>query len=61
MSSRSEQLTGIIAWFTRNSVAANLLMMFILIAGVFSYQELNKKTFPEFNPNSIQVRLQGFR
>lgn len=55
MNASGDKLTGIIAWFTRNSVAANLLMMFILIAGIFSYQDLNKKTFPEFNPNSIQV------
>ncbi|WP_440877491.1 efflux RND transporter permease subunit [Thalassotalea sp. PLHSN55] len=50
-----EQLTGIIAWFTRNSVAANLLMVIILLGGFISYQGINKKMFPEFNPNSIQV------
>ncbi|MFD2167867.1 efflux RND transporter permease subunit [Thalassotalea euphylliae] len=55
MNQAKEELTGIIAWFTRNSVAANLLMMFILIAGFFSFQGLNKKMFPEFNPNSIQI------
>ena len=48
---------GIIAWFTYNSVAANLLMIFILVAGYFSYQGINKKMFPEFNPNSIQVMV----
>lgn len=51
----SEKLTGIIAWFARNSVAANLLMVSILGLGIFSYQGINKKMFPEFNPNSIQV------
>ena len=55
MTQAKEELTGIIAWFTRNSVAANLLMVFILIAGFISFQGLNKKMFPEFNPNSIQV------
>ncbi|MCW8832955.1 MAG: efflux RND transporter permease subunit, partial [Colwellia sp.] len=49
--------TGIIAWFAHNSVAANLLMIFILTAGFYSYQNLNKKTFPEFNVNSIQVTV----
>ncbi len=48
-------LTGIIAWFTRNSVAANLLMVIILLGGFISYQGINKKMFPEFSPNSIQV------
>ncbi|MCO4799634.1 MAG: efflux RND transporter permease subunit [Colwelliaceae bacterium] len=57
MTQSSEKLTGIIAWFTRNSVAANLLMFFILLAGFNSYQSINKKMFPEFNPNSIQVRV----
>ena len=57
MSQVKEELTGIIAWFTRNSVAANLLMVFILVAGMFSFQGLNKKMFPEFNPNSIQVMV----
>ena len=55
MNPAKEELTGIIAWFTRNSVAANLLMVFIIMVGVFSYQGLNKKMFPEFNPNSIQI------
>ncbi|MDG1751304.1 MAG: efflux RND transporter permease subunit, partial [Thalassotalea sp.] len=57
MSQSSEKLTGIIAWFTRNSVAANLLMIFIILAGFSSYQNINKKMFPEFNPNSIQVMV----
>ncbi len=51
------QQQGIIAWFAYNHVAANLLMVFILVAGFFSYQNLNKKTFPEFNVNSIQVTV----
>jgi len=54
---REEKFTGIIAWFTHNSVAANLLMVFILVSGYFSYQGINKKMFPEFNPNSIQVMV----
>jgi len=53
----AKQQKGIIAWFAYNHVAANLLMIFILVAGFFSYQNLNKKTFPEFNVNSIQVTV----
>ena len=54
---KTPQQKGIIAWFAYNHVAANLLMIFILVAGFFSYQHLNKKTFPEFNINSIQVTV----
>jgi len=57
MTVQKEQFTGTIAWFTRNSVAANLLMVFILVAGFVSYQNINKKMFPEFNPNSIQITV----
>jgi len=57
MSGEQIKHTGIIAWFARNSVAANLLMVFILVVGYFSYQNLNKKMFPEFNPNSISVNV----
>ena len=52
-----EKLTGIIAWFARNGVAANLLMFFILAGGYFSYQHINKKMFPEFQANSIRVMV----
>ncbi|WP_286233431.1 efflux RND transporter permease subunit [Thalassotalea sediminis] len=57
MSQEQKYHTGTIAWFARNGVAANLLMAFILIAGFFSYQSINKKMFPDFNPNSIQVMV----
>ncbi|WP_286262883.1 efflux RND transporter permease subunit [Thalassotalea atypica] len=57
MSETPKTETGIIAWFARNSVAANLLMVFILIVGWFSYQGMNKKMFPEFNPNSIVIAV----
>ena len=53
----TERLTGLIAWFARNSVAANLLMIFILCAGFFSYQHINKKMFPDINPNTILVTV----
>ena len=32
---------GIIAWFSRNSVAANLLMIFILVGGLLTIQTLS--------------------
>lgn len=54
---KDEKLTGIIAWFTRNPVAANLLMVAIILMGLFSYFTINKKMFPEFNPNTITVNV----
>lgn len=48
---------GLISWFARNSVAANLMMVFILAAGFYSYSTINKKMFPEFSLNTIQVTV----
>jgi len=53
----AEKLTGIIAWFAHNPVAANLLMLGIFAVGLFSYSTINKKMFPEFNPNMISISV----
>ena len=49
--------SGIIAWFTRNTVAANLLMAAIFIAGLVSYFALRQQVFPDLVTNSISVRV----
>ena len=48
---------GIIAWFAANSVAANLLMLFIIVAGVVSLATIRKQTTPDFELNTVQVRV----
>ncbi len=48
---------GIIAWFARNSVAANLLMIVLLIGGLFSTQIINKEIFPSFEMNLLQISV----
>lgn len=45
--------TGLIAWFARNSVAANLLMIFILVGGFLTIQSINKQMFPQVKINWI--------
>jgi len=42
---------GIIAWFARNSVAANLLMIFIIIGGLLTAGTISKQMFPPFKSN----------
>lgn len=49
--------TGIIAWFAENHVAANLLMWFIIVAGIISGLSIRKQTTPDFQLNTIQVRI----
>ena len=48
---------GIIAWFASNHVAANLLMMFIIVAGLISVVTIRKQTTPEIDLNWIQVQV----
>jgi len=44
---------GIIAWFARNAIAANLLMIFILVGGFLTIQTINKQMFPQVEINWI--------
>ncbi|GAA6151221.1 efflux RND transporter permease subunit [Pseudoteredinibacter isoporae] len=47
-----------IAWFTKNHVAANLLMIVIVIAGVFSLKtQVPLEIFPSVEPNIINVSV----
>jgi len=49
--------TGIIAWFARNSVAANLLMIFIIIGGALTALTINKQMFPQFEINWLSYNV----
>jgi len=48
---------GIIAWFAENHVAANLMMLFIIVAGLISVFTIRKQTTPDFELNTIQVGM----
>lgn len=43
------------AWFTRNPVAANLLMLLALIAGLFTLQSLRIEGFPALPSSSVMI------
>lgn len=49
---------GLIAWFARNSVAANLLMAFILIGGLLTAGTISKQMFPQFKINWLEFHAQ---
>ncbi|MBT0586396.1 efflux RND transporter permease subunit [Alteromonas oceanisediminis] len=55
--SRIDTHSGIIAWFARNSVAANLLMFILIIGGIFGANVIQKQVFPNFVLNIISVRV----
>lgn len=46
-----------IAWFTRNGVAANLLMLILVIGGIASTFTAKTELFPEFSLDMVTVRV----
>jgi len=48
---------GIIAWFAHNHVAANLLMILIILSGLYSIYTITKKAMPDFDLASIQITM----
>ena len=57
MSEYIDTKSGIIAWFARNSVAANLLMVMIIVGGIFGIIKVQKQVFPQFTINVINVQV----
>lgn len=49
-------LKGLVAWWARNPVAGNLLMIFCVIAGVFSFNKMEKEFWPPGRDNSVYVQ-----
>ena len=46
---------GLIAWFARNHVAANLLLVFVCVLGFYAISILKKETFPTFALDMIEI------
>ena len=49
--------TGPIAWMARNPVAANLLMVIILVAGMLGMTQIKQEVFPEFELDIVNVAV----
>ncbi|MFQ3235750.1 MAG: multidrug efflux pump subunit AcrB [Paraglaciecola sp.] len=47
--------SGLIAFFANNSVAANLMMVFIIIMGLLSYFTIQRQMFPNIEVNYITI------
>ncbi|MAH28667.1 MULTISPECIES: efflux RND transporter permease subunit [Pseudoalteromonas] len=52
----TEKQSGLIAYFANNSVAANLMMVFIIIMGIISYFTIQRQMFPNIEINYIEVQ-----
>jgi multidrug efflux pump subunit AcrB len=48
---------GVVAFMARNGVAANLLMMFFIIAGIVSYQTIVQEVFADSSLETVRVSV----
>ena len=48
---------GGIAWFARNPVAANLMMVFIIVSGLIATTTVREETFPEIELDRISIQV----
>jgi multidrug efflux pump subunit AcrB len=60
MNAQMNKRGGLIGFFINNSVAANLLMVFIVVLGLASYMGMNKQIFPTPEINDIQININYF-
>jgi multidrug efflux pump subunit AcrB len=55
MSNQDTSQRGLLAYFAHNSVAANLMMIFIIIMGLVSYFTIQRQMFPNVEINYINI------
>ncbi|ALS97134.1 efflux RND transporter permease subunit [Lacimicrobium alkaliphilum] len=55
MTAQEPKQTGLIAFFANNPVAANLLMIFIIVMGIVSYFTIQRQMFPNIEINYINI------
>jgi multidrug efflux pump subunit AcrB len=51
----SDEREGLIGWWARNSIAANLLMLVLLAGGIFTALTIQKEVFPDFAVDIVEV------
>ena len=50
-------MKGMIEWFAHNSVAANLMMVFIIVSGIIATFSVREEVFPEIDLDRIQIEV----
>ena len=50
-------MKGLIAWFAGNHIAANLLMLMIVLAGVITAPTIKQEVFPDLSTDMVQVSV----
>lgn len=56
-SDRPEWMHGPVAWMASNPVAANLLLLIVVIAGLFAIETMDKEVFPTFPSETFTITV----
>ena len=48
---------GLIAWFAKNHVASNILMVLLVVGGLATLLSMRVEVFPQIDPGTIQVTV----
>jgi multidrug efflux pump subunit AcrB len=57
VASSADTHRGLIAYFAKNSVAGNLLMVILLVGGLLSVLSLTSQVFPTINPGTVTISV----
>ena len=57
MSQRSSKYTGPVAWMASHPVAANLLMIALVVGGFYSAFNIKQEVFPSFSLDIIGISI----
>ncbi len=49
---------GVIAWFARNHVAANLLMIAVVVVGIVVARNIRQEIYPTYEIDTVEVEMQ---
>ena len=49
---------GLIAWFARNHVAANLLMLAVVVVGLVVAMNIRQEIYPRFEVDTVEISMQ---
>ena len=52
-----KEYKGPIAWMVKNSIAANFLMILLLVGGIWSALRMQKEVFPEFQLDIVEISV----
>lgn len=58
LESRSSGKPGLLGWFARNHVAANLLMIAVVVTGLLVVRDIRQEIYPTYTLDTVNIRMQ---